>query len=237
MLITLEGLPGAGKTTQAALLAQCLRHHGHDVTTLPDLATLDTEPIAATIIELLASTGDPYLRSGDAITDTLLTAAIRADIVATILDPALTATPHGIVIEDRGIHTMASYAIASLLRDHRATTEVALAWIQSLIALTGPRPSRALWLSLPPKTAALRTAKRENQDTITPEHQSYLNWVNLAYTLLAEHDPQLAVINTTGLGPEQVHQLIHHAISTPPGESGPMFDDCAGLSPLPCSVS
>jgi thymidylate kinase len=80
MLISFEGLPGAGKSTQAALLTACLTHRGLPTVTLPDLATLDTDPVAATLIELFASSGDPYLRHGDAVTDTLLAAAIRADI-------------------------------------------------------------------------------------------------------------------------------------------------------------
>lgn len=80
MLISFEGLPGAGKSTQAVLLTACLTYGGLPTVTLPDLATLDTDPVAATLIELFASSGDPYLRNGDAVTDTLLAAAIRADI-------------------------------------------------------------------------------------------------------------------------------------------------------------
>lgn len=216
MLITFEGLPGAGKTTQTALLADCLRRNGHTVTALPDLATLDAEPIAATLIELLTATGDPYLRSGDAITDTLLTAAIRADLVATILDPALTTTPAAVVIEDRGIHTMASYAIASLLRDHRTPVDIALGWLHALTTLTGPRPTHALWLRIPPMLAARRAAARVAASPTTahrPEHQAYLNRVHHAYELLAEHDPQLTALDVADLNPQHTHQAIHHALS------------------------
>jgi hypothetical protein len=87
------------KSSQTQMLARCLRASGRPVTTLPDLAT---EPVAATLVDLLRTGNDPFLRDGDAITDTLITAAIRADFVASVLDPALTATPAAIVIEDRG---------------------------------------------------------------------------------------------------------------------------------------
>ncbi len=129
MLISFEGLPGAGKSTQAALLATCLTHRGLPAVTLPDLATLDTDPVAATLIELFASSGDPYLRHGDAVTDTLLAAAIRADIVATRLEPALRPHQDQVVIEDRSIHTMQSYALVSLLRDHRVNIDLAVGWV------------------------------------------------------------------------------------------------------------
>ena len=37
MLITFEGLSGAGKSTQAGMLADCLRRQGRTVVTLADL--------------------------------------------------------------------------------------------------------------------------------------------------------------------------------------------------------
>lgn len=214
MLITFEGLPGAGKSTQATLLAQCLRDHGHPVSILPDLATLNIEPLAATLTELLRSGGDPFLRTGDAITDTLITAAIRADLVTTVLDPALAATPGGIVIEDRGIHTMASYAIASLLREHRAPPAVALDWLDALTTLAGPRPTLALWLRLPPDIAA-RRANQRNAGTdppLTGEQRAYLTWVHHAYQLLTDWDPQLTVLDVTDLDPVQTHHAIHQTL-------------------------
>jgi hypothetical protein len=65
-------------------------------------------------VDIQVPTGS--VRPGDAVTDTLLAAASRTDIVATRIDPALSAHQDQVVIEDRGIHTMQSYALASLLR-------------------------------------------------------------------------------------------------------------------------
>lgn len=215
MLITFEGLPGAGKSTQARLLTRCLRASGHPVITLPDLATLNTDPVAATLVELLCSGGDPFLRTGDAITDTLITAAIRADLVATVLDPALAATTGAVVIEDRGIHTMASYAIASLLREHRAPADVALDWLDALTTLAGPRPAHALWLRVPPDLAARRADERSpgTRPALTGEQRAYLTWVDHAYELLAERDQQLTVLDVADLDPVQTHHAVHQVLS------------------------
>lgn len=214
MLITFEGLPGAGKSTQCRMLASCLEASGHPVTVLPDLATLDTDPVAATLVDLLRTGDDPFLRSGDAITDTMITAAIRADLVATVLDPALAENPAAVVIEDRGIHTMASYAIAALLRQHRAPTEVALDWLNALTALAGPRPTRALWLRIPPDVAARRADERggDHRPAFTGEQRAHLAWVDHAYALLAERDPQLTVLDVTDLDPVDIHLAIHAAL-------------------------
>ncbi|PKV94007.1 thymidylate kinase [Amycolatopsis echigonensis] len=214
MLITFEGLPGAGKSTQSRMLARCLEANGHHVTVLPDLATLDTEPISATLVDLLRTGDDPFLRTGDAITDTMITAAIRADLVATVLDPALAANPAGVVIEDRGIHTMASYAIAALLRQHRAPAEIALDWLNALTALAGPRPTRALWLRIPPNVAARRADERggDRRPASTDEQRAHLTWVDHAYALLAERDPQLTVLDVIDLDPVDTHLAIHAAL-------------------------
>ncbi|MBV9142446.1 MAG: hypothetical protein JO115_16310 [Pseudonocardiales bacterium] len=141
MLISFEGLPGAGKSTQ----------------------TVDTEPLATTLIDLFASSGDPYRRHGDAITETLLAAAIRTDILTTRIDPALEDHPDTVVIEDRGIHTMQSYALASLRRDHRANLDLAITWAHTLTTLTGQRPGHALWLRLPVEEALRRVSHRDQR--------------------------------------------------------------------------
>jgi thymidylate kinase len=224
MLISFEELPGAGKSTQAALLATCLTQQELPAVTLPDLATLDTEPVAATLIDLFASSGDPYLRHGDAVTETLLAAAIRADILATRIDPALEEHSATVVIEDRGIHTMQSYALASLLRDHRASLDLAITWVQTLAALTGQRNGHALWLRLPVEEA-LRRVSRRDQRTPTAEHRSYLHWVQQAYAHLAHRDPQLTVLEVGTLQPAQVHHTVHQVLCA--------GSRCAGLLPLP----
>jgi thymidylate kinase len=111
---------------------------------------------------------------------------------------------------------MASYAIASLLRDHRAPVDSALGWIQALSTLTGPRPTHALWLRIPPPLAAHRAAARAPASLTTAhrgEHQAYLNRVHHAYQLLAEHDPQLTALDVADLNPQYTHHAIHHALS------------------------
>ncbi|MGH3843379.1 MAG: dTMP kinase [Pseudonocardiaceae bacterium] len=234
MLISFEGLPGAGKSTQAALLARCLTQHGLPAVTLPDLATLHTDPVGSTLIDLFASSGDPYMRHGDAITDTLLAAAIRADIVATRIDPALKDNPNTVVIEDRGIHTMQSYAAASLLRDHRASADLAINWVQTLAALTGQRRAHALWLRLPVNEALRRTSHRDQQEP-APEHRSYLHWVDQAYTELARRDPRLTVLDVGTLRPVEVHHAVHQALSPfglGPAGPGATTPRCTGLPHL-----
>jgi thymidylate kinase len=129
---------------------------------------------------------------------------------------------------------MATYAIASLLREHRAPADVALAWIQALTTLAGPRPAHAMWLRVPPAVAARRAAERAavSRPADRPEHRAYLNWVNYAYELLAEHDQQLTVLDVTDLDPRQAHEVVHRALSRYSDAIEPVSAECAGLHHL-----
>ncbi|MEU3764330.1 hypothetical protein AB0E55_04660 [Amycolatopsis keratiniphila] len=109
---------------------------------------------------------------------------------------------------------MASYAIASLLREHRAPTAIALDWMDALTALAGPRPTRALWLRLPPTLASRRADARSQRDRppLTEEQRVHLTWVDHAYALLTEHDPQITAVDVTELDPIGTHHAIHTAL-------------------------
>jgi dTMP kinase len=216
MLISLEGLPGAGKTTQSLLLRDRLVRDGLTVAYLPDLATLSTGPVGDTLTSLFASSGDPFRRHGDLVTDSLLAAAIRADIVATALTPALAC--HDVVIEDRGAHTMYAYSLATALRDYPglAPPEV-VSWLQALAALGGPQAETALWLRLPPATATRRAMRRDAQPAsdgrYTSEQQSYLSYVDTAYERLADGDPRLVAVDVDGLDPPATHEVLHRELT------------------------
>lgn len=227
MIISVEGLPGAGKTTQARLLAQHFTAAGHRAAYLPDLATMATSPLGQKLITLFTASRDLFKRSGDVITDTHLAAAIRADIAATLLTPAL--ADHDIVIEDRGLHTMQSFSLATLLRGQRNSLDVdnAIAWLTAISTLTGPGPSHALWLR-PPAQIALHRAQTRDQQPYTLEQRTYLHAVETAYQHLADHDPRMIEIRIRPRDtPATVHQQITAILNTALAENGPAPKDPA----------
>src|SRR5712691_4091668 len=116
MLLSFEGLPGAGKTTQGRLLRDRLAADGLRVAYLPDLGTLSISPLGNRLAALFAWSADPFHRHDHVVTDSLLAAAVRAEIVASVIGPA--AAGHEVVIEDRGAHTMYAYSLATVLRDY-----------------------------------------------------------------------------------------------------------------------
>ncbi|WP_018639387.1 dTMP kinase [Parafrankia elaeagni] len=210
MLVSLEGLPGSGKSTQARLLEERLRGEGLRVTYLPDLATLDTGDVGMALSEIFSSSDDPFLRHGDVVTECLLAAAVRADIVATRIEPAL--DHHDVVIEDRGVHTMFSYGLASLIRQHAAEVDDAVSWLDGLGRLAGRRADVVLWLSAPVGETVARAEARDGRRW-TGEQRVYLSFVDLAYRELAARDAAMVRVPTAGQAPEAVHAAVWEVVA------------------------
>lgn len=82
MFISFEGVDGSGKSTQAALLAAELREQGREVL---EIREPGGTPAAERVREVLADPDIPL----DPMAELLLFLAARADLVATVLRPAL----------------------------------------------------------------------------------------------------------------------------------------------------
>ena len=143
--VVLEGLDGAGTTTQAALLAAALRHAGHRV-------VLTREPSDGPLGVLLRQilSGGVRLRGGGVLPDAtlaLLFAADRLDHLASTIEPALAAG--AVVISDR-------YVLSSLAYQGWALD---LSWVEALNA-HAPAPDLTLYLDVRPRVAATRRRRR-----------------------------------------------------------------------------
>ncbi len=135
-LIVLEGIDGAGTTTQAERLATSLRGDGHRV-----LLTREPSdgPVGRLLREMLAGDHAPV----DATLMALLFAADRADHLQREVEPALAAGT--VVVSDRWYHSSLAYQ----------GTEQDREWIRELNK-NARAPELTVFLEVDPEVAAHR---------------------------------------------------------------------------------
>ena len=139
--IALEGVDGCGKSTQAALLAAALRRAGHRV--------VETrEPGGTALGEAVRGI---VLGSDDDMSpmaEALLFAASRAQHVAQVIRPALSAGAW--VVCDRFVDSSLAYQGAA------RGLGIDAVWAVNAPAVDGCLPDLAIVLDVPPATAGLR---------------------------------------------------------------------------------
>jgi len=199
--IALEGGEGAGKSTQARMLAQALRDRGMEV-----LLTREPggTPGAEAIRSLLLH---PQGEGWGVEAEALLFAAARADHVAKAIRPALEAG-HWVVC-DRFLDSSRAYqgggggmADGDLLALHR-------------VGSGGLVPDLALLLEAPQEAVAARIARRDGDemDAIGGRDARYHAQVAMAFRRFAEEEPdRFARIDASGT-PEATHGAILRALA------------------------
>ncbi len=205
-LIAFEGGEGAGKSTQARLLASALEARG-----IPALLTREPggTPGAEAIRTLLLHPPgeDPASAGWGAEAEALLFAAARADHVARLIRPALSGGRW--VICDRFVDSSRAYqGAAGALGDD---TVRALHGIGS----GGLLPDLTLLMAATPGGVAQRLAARDggNPDAIGGRAADYHARVNAAFRDFAASEPhRFALIDGEGTI-EQVHARVMAAVA------------------------
>jgi dTMP kinase len=198
--IALEGGEGAGKSTQARLLAEALRARGCDVVvTREPGGTAGAEAIRALLLD---TRGDGWLPRAEA----LLFAAARADHVERLIRPALAAGQW--VVCDRFVDSSRAYqgggsglSDAEVLDLHR-------------IGTGGFLPDLTVLVEVSPEVAAARLALRDvdGADRIGGRPAEYHARVAAAFARFAQSDPaRFARIDGNG-SPEQTHAAVMDAL-------------------------
>jgi len=202
--IVLEGIDGAGTTTQTALLAARLRQAGTAVRTTREPSD---GPVGGVIRQILAGRiVGPGGRAPGWATMALLFAADRMDHVEAEIEPFLASG--GVVISDRYDASSLAYQSVSSGRGGETTVE----WIRSLNK-NARRPDLTVVLDVPPEVAATRRHARG--DAAQLYEQNELQRALCAfYKDLHRHMPadRVAVVDGSG-AVEAVASAVHAAVA------------------------
>ena len=174
LFLALEGGEGAGKTTQARMLAIWLREQGFDVVTT-------REPGATKVgMRLRALLLDTAHAGMSPRAEALMYAADRAEHVASVISPAL--ARGAVVITDR--YTDSSLAYQGAARGLRNDD---VAWL-SRWATGGLTPDLTIVLDLPPQAGLGR--RESSADRLEAEPPAFHERVRAGFLALARAEPE-----------------------------------------------
>ncbi|MCH8530390.1 MAG: dTMP kinase [Saccharospirillum sp.] len=196
--ISVEGLEGAGKTTQLQVVTDFVTaHYGPPRVTREPGGT----PLAEDIRSVILS---PRTEPMDAWTELLLVFAARKQHVATVIQPALASGQW--VVSDR--FTDATYAYQGGGRQ--------LPWehIQALeeLVLDGFQPDLTLWLDCPAELGLQRARQRGALDRIELEDIAFFERCRKAYEKRAQAAPQRFVRIDASRSLEEVSAQVRQTL-------------------------
>jgi dTMP kinase len=176
VLVTVEGIDGAGKTTLAAALAAALRERGVDAELLREPGGVELSERVRALVKDPALTVDPRAEA-------LLYAAARAQLVAERVRPLLDAGRW--VLLDRFVDSSLAYQGAG-----RGLGVEAVRAINDF-GTGGLTPARTLLLRIDPAVGRARAQSRgEAPDRLEAEDEAFFAAIAAAYDELAAAEPE-----------------------------------------------
>ena len=188
MFISFEGGDGAGKSTQIHRLEEYLKQQGYDV-------VLTREPGGTSISEAVRGILlDPQYTGMDPVTETMLYAAARAQLVSEVIRPAVAAGK--IVICDRFLDSSIAYqAFGRELGD--MVREI------NSFGIAGCMPDLTIYLRVDPGTGRARINGRE-ADRIEAEPDTFHQKVFEGYEQICRQEPDRVLPIDAGRGIEEI---------------------------------
>lgn len=173
--ITVEGIDGVGKSTQAALIEAVLDSAGHDVLRLREPGGVKiSEQIRAILL-------DPANAEMGDVCELLLYEAARAQLVHQVIRPALAAGKT--VVCDRFYDSTTAYQAFADGLDRNMVSQA------NELAVDGCRPDLTLVFDLPVEDALRRRSGREVEDRLELKGLEFQERVAAGFRAVAVDEP------------------------------------------------
>ena len=175
LFITVEGIDGCGKSTQARLIAAALEAAGHDVLCLREPGGVKiSEQIRAILL-------DPANAEMGDVCELLLYEAARAQLVHQVIRPALAAGKT--VVCDRFYDSTTAYQAFADGLDRNMVSQA------NELAVDGCRPDLTLVFDLPVEDALRRRSGREAEDRLELKGLEFQERVAAGFRAVAADEP------------------------------------------------
>lgn len=200
IFITMEGPDGSGKTTQIELLKKYLESKGYDI-------VITREPGGTAISEAIREIIlNPDYKEMSHMTELLLYAAARAQLVNQVIKPAL--EDGKAVICDRFVESSAVYQGIGRGLGVETVYEV------NSYALGDVKPKLTIFMDLDAEEGIKRKKNQTELDRMEMEDLSFHKRVVEGYRQLADLYPERIVPISATLPIEEIHSMIVEEVKT-----------------------
>lgn len=197
LLITFEGIDGAGKSTHIDGLAKAFRSQGQ-------MVTITREPGGTPLAEQLRAMvlNQPM----DAMTEALLVFAARRDHLQQVILPALERGE--VILCDRFTDSTFAYQGGGRGFDWGILSTLEQ-WVQGSL-----QPHLTVWFDLPPQVAAHRLAGARVPDKFESQPLAFFEQVAAGYAQRLQADPQRFARIDSDQTPDAVWRQVMHAVQS-----------------------
>jgi dTMP kinase len=196
LFVTLEGGEGAGKSVQSAALRERLCADGHTVVVTREPGGT---PLGERLRSILLDLSSDAL-SIDPFSETLLFLAARAELVTTVVRPAL--ERGDIVICDRFADSTRAY------QGFGRGVDVELIDNLNAAATGGLEPNLTVLLDLPPEQGLARRPAQGNDDRFEREDLAFHERVRAGFQTLARAQPDRWLVLDASLAADAITDAI-----------------------------
>ncbi len=206
--VSLEGINGVGKTSAARSVAAVL---GAGCLLLDEL-TDSGDTLTGQVIAALSAEGDPFLRTGNPVVETLALLALEVRKAERLATRDLAGV--GVILEDRGVDSVAVCQAAILCAQHpQASPDAVARHVLSSARRWTVWPDATIVLTGDPRVCARRFADRIGC-SLTPADLQVLEQIDTLYREAAVRDPdRFTLLDTADMAPQETAAAVQEIVT------------------------
>lgn len=206
MVISFEGIPGVGKTTLVRNFSYYLKSKGKKAVSIRELDLIDDKKsdLMSLVMDVFTYSKDRYFRQIDPYIDTYLSQAVRYLICEETLKNNY--LKYDVILEDRGVDTYYSYALAGLKIGYNCSFEQSYSLLSKINSITGEVADYTIRLRDTVENCVNRSILR-GESSVLHKDIAFVTEVQNAYDYLAQvNNSRIITVNVAANNAEKVFE-------------------------------
>ncbi|MGH4019745.1 MAG: dTMP kinase [Pseudonocardiaceae bacterium] len=208
--VSIEGINGVGKTSAARSAAAMLGARG---LLLDELTDQPGDTLPGLVIAALSAEDDPFLRTGHPVVETLALLALQVHKAERLAERDMAGVE--VIIEDRGVDSVAVYQAAILCSQHPETSpDAVVRHVLSSIRRWRTFPDTTILLTGDTAVCLARFADRMGRP-LSPADVRVIEQIDALYRTAAADDPgRCTLVDVSDLSPQDSAAAVEDIVTT-----------------------